>query len=169
MPGGISGQYRQESATSTVKMPTPPTTAGQPTVLQCIDAFVAGNWDLDFLLHELRAGLRVNPDNAWEILSVADQYFRRGKISSVALGRIKSCVGVGPGVADSMSAADPPQAKPPAAPRDPHPPSTPSSPDVLRDRYRLTGVISRGESATIFGVTETYATAESPGAMATVG
>ena len=104
MPSGISGQYRQESATSTGKMSTPPTTAGQPTVLQCIDAFVAGNRDMDVLLHELRADLRVSPDNAWEILSVADQYFRRGKISSGAHGRIKSCVGAGHGIADSMSA-----------------------------------------------------------------
>src|SRR5476649_1893668 len=99
MQGGMSGQYRQESATSAGRMPAPPTTAGQPTVLQCIDAFVAGNWDLDVLLHELRADLRVNPDNAWEILSVADQYFRRGKISSSAHGRIKSCVSAAHGIA----------------------------------------------------------------------
>jgi serine/threonine protein kinase len=156
MSGGVSGQYRQESATSARKMPAPPTTAGQPTVLQCIDAYVAGNWDLDVLLHELRADLRVSPDNAWEILSVADQYFRRGKISSGAHGRIKSCVGAGHGVADSMSATDLPQAKPPIAAPDPHPPSTPSSPDVLRDRYRLTGIVSHGESATIFAALDTY-------------
>src|SRR5476651_623554 len=143
MPGGISGQYRQESATSTELMSTAPTTAGQPTVLQCIDAFVAGNWDLDVLLHGLRADLRASPDNAWEILSVADQYFRRGKISSSAHGRIKSCVGAGHGVADSMSATDLAHAKPPAAAPDPRPPSTPSSPDFLRDRYRLTGIVSR--------------------------
>ncbi len=74
-------------------MPTPMTTVGQPTVRQCIDAFVAGNRDLDVLLHELRADLRDSPDSAWEILSVADQYFRRGKISSGAYGRIKSPAG----------------------------------------------------------------------------
>jgi hypothetical protein len=137
-------------------VPAPPDMAGQRTVLQCIDAFVAAHWDLDVLLDELRADLRVNPDNAWEILSVADQYFRRGKISSAAHGRIKSFVGAEQGVADRVPAADLPQATPPAAAPDPHPASTPSSPEVLRDRYRLTGIVHSGESATIFAALDTY-------------
>ncbi len=137
-------------------MPAPLASAAQPTVLQCIDAFVTGHRDLDVLLRELRAQLRVSPDNAWEILAVADQYFRRGKISTDAHGRIKSCVGAANGVVDSMSVTDLPQARPPTAAPDPHPASTPSSPDVLRNRYHLTGIVSRGESATIFTALDTY-------------
>src|SRR5580698_3633955 len=163
MAGGMSGQYRQESARGIGKMPAPPTVPGQPTALQCMDAFIAGNWDLEVLLDELQADLRDNPDNAWEILSVADQYFRRGKISSAAHGRIKSCVGAAHGVADSLPANNRPQAKPPVAAPDPHPSSTPSSPEVLRDRYRLTGIVHYGKSATIFAALDTYLVGLDPG------
>jgi serine/threonine protein kinase len=152
----MSGQYRQESATSIGKMPTLPAITGQPTVRQRIDAFVAGKRDLDVLLDELRADLRVNPDDAWEVLSVADQYFRRGKLSSAAHGRIKSFVGAGQGVTDGESGTDLPQAKPPAAAPDPYPSNPPLSPDVWRDRYRLTGVLHSGESATIFAAVDSY-------------
>jgi serine/threonine protein kinase len=159
----MSGQYRQERARGIGKMPAPPTVPGQPTALQCMDAFIAGNWDLEVLLDELQADLRDNPDNAWEILSVADQYFRRGKISSAAHGRIKSCVGAAHGVADSLPANNRPQAKPPVAAPDPHPSSTPSSPEVLRDRYRLTGIVHYGKSATIFAALDTYLVGLDPG------
>jgi hypothetical protein len=50
-------------------------------VQQRLDAFVSGECGAAAFLHELFVLCDATPDSAWEILSLVDQYYRRGKLS----------------------------------------------------------------------------------------
>jgi hypothetical protein len=49
---------------------------------QRLDAFVSGECNPDALVQELSALCEATPDSAWEVLSLIDQYYRRGKLSA---------------------------------------------------------------------------------------
>src|ERR1700674_5161629 len=49
---------------------------------QRLDAFVSGECSPDALVQELSALCEATPDCAWDVLSLVDQYYRRGKLSS---------------------------------------------------------------------------------------
>ena len=78
-----------------------------PTILEYLDGFIAGHLTVEELSAALQAQVRANPEDAWEVLSVADQYFRRGKISAEAYDRVKSTVAAGRMVAERSGPIDP--------------------------------------------------------------
>ena len=141
---------------STGKNSAPPPNAGRPTALECIEAFAAGKLTIEALLLAVQAQVHAAPDDVWEILSLADRLYRRGKISADAYNRVKSCVGAGRRVAEHASAGDEPRNSSPAAEPLHQPPSAPAPGDLLRGRYRLEEVIGSGRSATIFAARDTY-------------
>jgi len=49
---------------------------------QRLDAFVSGECSPDAFVQELSALCEATPDSAWDVLSLVDQYYRRGKLSS---------------------------------------------------------------------------------------
>jgi hypothetical protein len=49
---------------------------------QRLDAFVTGECSPDAFVHELFALCDATPDSAWDVLSLIDQYYRRGKLSA---------------------------------------------------------------------------------------
>src|SRR5580765_3742058 len=59
---------------------------------QRLDAFVGGECDLDAFVLELSVLCDAKPDSAWEVLSLIDQYYRRGKLSPEVFRTIKSRV-----------------------------------------------------------------------------
>jgi len=59
---------------------------------QRLDAFVGGECNLDAFVLELSVLCDAKPDSAWEVLSLIDQYYRRGKLSPEVFRTIKSRV-----------------------------------------------------------------------------
>jgi hypothetical protein len=49
---------------------------------QRLDAFVSGEFSPDAFVQELSALCDATPDSAWDVLSLIDQYYRRGKLSA---------------------------------------------------------------------------------------
>jgi hypothetical protein len=49
---------------------------------QRLDAFVSGKCSPDAFVQELSALCDATPDSAWDVLSLIDQYYRRGKLSA---------------------------------------------------------------------------------------
>ena len=49
---------------------------------QRLDAFVSGECSPDAFVQELSALCEATPDSAWDVLSLIDQYYRRGKLSA---------------------------------------------------------------------------------------
>jgi serine/threonine protein kinase len=131
------------------------TPSSPPTVRQTIDAFVAGALTAEALPQALQARMQAAPDDEWEILSLADQYYRRGKLSADAYSRIKSCVGAGRRAAQSAPGLEVPTLTPAAAVKPPAP-GADAPAGVLRDRYVLTRKVGRGDSATVFAARDTY-------------
>lgn len=61
---------------------TIPTPSISTSLQQRLDAFVSGGCSPDAFVHELSAVCDATPDAAWEVLSLIDQYYRRGKLSA---------------------------------------------------------------------------------------
>jgi hypothetical protein len=141
---------REVGVTSTENSSSPPPDAGPLTGVQGIAAFAAGKLTIDALLQAVQTQLQTAPDDAWEILSLADQLYRRGRIPPDSHQRIKSCVGAGRRIAEH--AAD--DARPAGA----SPSAAPVHDVLLRGRYRLGDVLGRGESAVIFAARDTLLT-----------
>ncbi len=126
-----------------------------PSARQSIDAFVAGALTADALLQALQARMQAAPDDEWEILSIADQYYRRGKLPADTYSRIKSCIGAGRRAAQLAPVFEVPTLHPALA-VEPPAPGLESTAGLLRDRYVLTRRVGRGDSATVFAARDTY-------------
>jgi serine/threonine protein kinase len=141
-----------------------------------LQALSQGTCDATSVVNGIDAVIRGDPEAAWEVLSVVDQSYRLGKIEGAAfqtinahlvrfaLGadrdlasrprvpavqtatdrRLNLTVPVGP---DATPAS---VAPPPAAPDSAAAERSVSVGDVLRGRYRITGVLGRGGMGTVF-------------------
>ena len=142
-----------------------------PAIRERLAALAAGGYDQDAFLREVDVLVQSAPDEACEILSLIDQYYRRGKIRQEVYQCVKSYLG-GLLVGDKHGARGlvpwaPPHdralvaqvtvpvtaivshANPPAA-------RVPAVGDVLRGRYRLTGIVGRGGMGTVFEAADQY-------------
>ena len=56
---------------------------------QRLDAFVSGECSADAFVQELYVLCDATPDSAWDVLSLIDQYYRRGKLSADLFRTVK--------------------------------------------------------------------------------
>ena len=121
--------------------------------------------------------IRKNPDTGWDLLSLLDQYYRRGKITTEVFRNVKlnlerALLGAAD-IEDSGSVAqreDPLTPVPPVASASNIPPTTSgetvasvgtarheiAAGDVLRGRYQISSVLYRGGRGTIFEAIDLY-------------
>jgi serine/threonine protein kinase len=114
-----------------------------------VDALAAGSCSQDQFLREVHAQSRKDPDVIWETLAVLDQHFRSGKISPKLFKAIKPRLeqsALGPGDDVPVLRPEPESAPVPDAG---HPVWTLRVGDVLRDRYRIIGILGRGRTGTV--------------------
>src|SRR5580698_10281669 len=70
---------------------TTPVKASEPkTAKEWLDALCAGTCDQDTFLRAVTDLSRKAPDACWEVLSLLDQYYRRGKIEFEVFQRLES-------------------------------------------------------------------------------
>ncbi len=75
-----------------------------------LDALSSGACDQSQFFHGVGDLVRKAPDAGWELLGLADQYYRRGKISAQTFGSLKTHLQgllVGTGTSDEVSAPPP--------------------------------------------------------------
>ena len=153
----------------------------------CLDSLTMGAYDRGVFLREAYTLAQTAPDDVCEILSVVDQYFRRGKIRVAEYRQLKSQLGalLVYGEHGMAGAGPPPRWRDSAAPLDFTEPVTPAAArpaaassvgavsgaraaanserrlavgDTLRGRYRVTGIVGHGGMGTIFEVVDQYLT-----------
>ncbi len=140
-----------------------------PSVGAWLDALASGAADEETSLHSLDALIRTAPDAAWEVLSLLDQYYRRGKIDDAVRRRVQSrldethhTVATPPPGEIHHTVATPPPAGVPrtrggAAPIQPsRAPRTVAVGDCLRGRYRIAALLGEGGMGTVFEAVDEY-------------
>ncbi len=90
-----------------------------PAIQMRLDSLTTGDYDQDVLLREAYILAQTAPDGVCEMLSVVDQYYRRGKIRAAEYRQLKSYLGplLVDGLVDTRVTRPPPQ-RPDLAPAD---------------------------------------------------
>jgi serine/threonine protein kinase len=159
-----------------------PRTKSEGTTLVWLDALASGHCSPEIFLDAMQQRFRTDREETWEVLSLLDQYYRRGRIKPETFHTLKSRLQNSALDADedmSASLAAKPAASAPAGraasaaaavttPVDgarpvPAPPPNarsaarePAIGDILRDRYALRGLIGRGSMGTVFEAVDLY-------------
>ena len=77
------------SATQPIGVDSTPA-SGEQAVRAQLDALSRGEIDPETLLNNVKARARLEPDYDWEVLSLLDQYYRRGKIDVEVFRTLKN-------------------------------------------------------------------------------
>ncbi len=146
--------------------------AGPETTRDWLDALAGGGCDEDAFLRAVQPLTQRSPDAGWELLSLLDQYYRRGKIKPEVFRAIKSYFEgylLGTSIDIEVSVPPPQKHEPlpaaalsvaiaaatvPAATRGRR--REIAVGDVLRGRYRIKGVLGRGDMASVFEAVDEY-------------
>jgi hypothetical protein len=147
---------------------------------QWLDDLSAGECSWETLFRGVRNSVMGNPDSGWTLLSLVDQYFRRHKISADEFqglnGQVQALLIRRPQIAEPHIAE--PQPRPLAAkPQEKRlpekvteiatapPPRALVVNEVLRNRYRIQGVLAHGGMGTIYAALDEFLVDEIDGAQ----
>lgn len=160
--------------------------SGKPkTAQEWMDALAAGSCDQDAFLRAVNELSQKSPDACWEVLSLLDQYYRRGKIKFELFQRLEThiqSVAVGAETNEELSVPLPvaplparesgtttrigaPRPRLAAQPwpavenRENRPDGAgrrPAVGDLLRGRYRLERVLGKGGTGTVFEAVDQF-------------
>jgi hypothetical protein len=156
---------------------------------QWLDDLSAGECSWETLFRGVRDTVVANPDSGWELVALVDQYFRRHKISADEFqalnGNVQALLMRRHQVAEPRVAK--PEPRPPAAKsqdKKPQPQQKKPQPqekiteiapathpralvanEVLRNRYRIQGVLAHGGMGTIYAALDEFLVDEIDGAQ----
>lgn len=149
-----------------------PATGGEGATLAWLDALASGTCSPESFLVAMRHHFEGNRDGGWEVLSLLDQHYRRGRIKAEIFRSLKLRL-EGAALNGQEGAAARPQASgrplasssvaapAPALQNKPTPKSSSAVRevaigDVLRGRYWVRGVLGRGGMGAVFEAVDEY-------------
>lgn len=142
---------------------TQPTQSGNAwTYEQWLEALAAGECDCETLIRGVGDSIDENPDACWQLLALADQYYRRQRIREAdfrhlnLLGQallIETMPGAGgPAVKAPHEAVAQPTVAASGAP--PATRATVAVNDILCNRYRIEGILGRGGMGIVYAASD---------------
>jgi serine/threonine protein kinase len=149
----------------------------QPTPLgtdrsfeEWLDDLSAGECSWETLFRGVRNSLMGQPDSGWALLALVDQYFRRHKISADEFRGLNENVQAllirrprSPEPEPQPRAAKPQEKVTPIA-SPPHPRALVVN-EILRNRYRIQGVLAHGGMGTVYAALDEFLVDEAEGAQ----
>ena len=148
--------------------------SSQSATLAWLDSLASGTCTPEAFLIAMRDQFRGDSEEGWEVLSLLDQYYRRGKIKAEVFQTLKSRL-----ESSAIRGDEDTSVKAPAVARSRAAPAVVAAPpalaapkkavqgsraagrevavgDVLRDRYRIRGLIAHGATGILFEALDEY-------------